>query len=98
MPESSKRYAEGAVSDGIPERESRLDRFFRLDDVAAAVLAAGGTSAMRQLRFTTVRADGHRRPTQSVVGAAAVAARLGVTSFWIGHLLVPLVSVLRVRF
>jgi hypothetical protein len=65
--------------------------FFRnLDYFAAFVAAAMRTGAVRELGFVAIRTLGMAERAQMVVGAARGGAFLGVSSFWIWHLYVPL--------
>ena len=59
--------------------------FVDFDDLAAAVLAAFGTNAMRRFVGSAIRAKGQRFDFQKVVRAAFACAGLGVSAFWIRH-------------
>jgi hypothetical protein len=71
----------------------RLSRFviFRLlfgrgfDHFAAFILAALGADTVREFRLVAVGALGEGRLAQSVMGAAILCARVGVSSFRIRH-------------
>src|SRR4051794_18740754 len=66
-----------------PERSS--EGFLALDHLVAAVLPAVGAGAMRHLDLPAVGAGGGGRAGQRVVGAALVAAGLGMAAFRVRH-------------
>jgi hypothetical protein len=63
--------------------------FFRdFDHFAAFVLAAVRTGAMRKLRFVAIGALRVAEHAQMIVSPARGGALFGVSSFWIRHLVV----------
>ena len=61
--------------------------FFRnLDHLAAFVTAAMRAGAVRELRFVAIGALGAAQGAQMVVRPARGGALLGVSAFWIRHL------------
>ncbi len=67
--------------------------FFRdFDHFAAFVLAAMRAGAMGKLRFVAIGALGMAEHTQVVVSPSGGGALLGVSSFWIRHLVILLNS------
>jgi hypothetical protein len=63
--------------------------FFRdFDHFAALVLAAMRTSSMGKLRFVTIGALGVAEHAQMIVSPPRGGALLGVSSFWIRHLVI----------
>jgi hypothetical protein len=63
--------------------------FFRdFDHFAALVLAAMRTGAMRKLGFVAIGALGVAEHAQMIVSPPGGGALLGVSSFWIRHLVV----------
>ena len=62
--------------------------FFRdLDHFATFIAAAMRTGAMRELRFVAIGALGAAQGAQMVVRPARGGTLLGVSAFWIRHLL-----------
>jgi hypothetical protein len=63
--------------------------FFRdFNYFAALVLAAMRTGAMRKLRFVAIGALGVAEHAQMIVSPPGGSTLLGVSSFWIRHLVV----------
>src|SRR5258708_22367111 len=58
-------------------------------DFAALIFSAARAHPVRQFGFVATGALGEHRAGQRIVGAARRGAALGMTSFWIGHVLLP---------
>src|SRR5579864_4756241 len=56
-----------------------------VEDLAAFVVSAFGTDAVRHLLFVAVRTFRQRVRSEKVVGATASGSSFGVPSFWIRH-------------
>src|SRR5262245_50704217 len=84
--------ASGPCAAGGPPRKAartrpdeRLGALGPLDDLPAAVVAALGAGAVRELRLAAVRAGGGGGLGEGVVRPPAVAARLGMAPFGVRH-------------
>src|SRR5215470_92657 len=66
-------------------RPDELRSLFTFDDLPAAVVAAVGAGAVRQLDLAAVRAGRGGRALQGVVGAPLVAAGFRMTSLRVRH-------------
>jgi hypothetical protein len=86
----------GALQFAFPNSQfESLYLFFRnLDDfayvVAGSIMTAVGTRAMRHPEFMTVGALRERARREMIMGPPPIAARLGVSTFWIWHLRTPI--------
>lgn len=83
------RSASGPRRPGSRGREaSRSDsrRLFHQDGFAPAIISAMRAGLMGQLGFVAMRALRELGPRKMIVRPAAVAPRLGMSSFWVRHL------------
>jgi len=65
--------------------DCNLAGLLRLEDLAAFVMSAFGTDAVRHLLFVAVGTFRQRIGSEKVVSAAASGTSLGVPPFWIRH-------------